>query len=269
MYKDIPNMEPLSDDTQIWKYMDLASFMSLVLNKRLMFRRASFFKDFYDTYVDLDENSIELLIQAFEKAKTKPDNFLTVSHNKNGTDRLLFGGKPIQPFYREAESSFELTSDGKLICLSDVVYCSSWHENTKENYALWKIYLGGIPEGIAIKTSIGNLRNILNNQPDDYYIGRIEYNSKKINFFKDKVSNHTIILKKKEEYEYENEVRIYTINEEHPDPLLFLPLPNIKKLIKELWVSPFVGDWFFEDIKLFLKKNGIDIIPQKSSIKER
>ena len=55
MYKDIPDIEPLNDDVQIWKYMDWASFTSLVLNKRLMFRRASFFKDYYDTYVDLDK----------------------------------------------------------------------------------------------------------------------------------------------------------------------------------------------------------------------
>lgn len=49
----------------------------------------------------------------------------------------------------------------------------------------------------------------------------------------------------------------------------YLPLSNVEDLIKEIWVSPFAGDWFYEDVKLFLKNNGVTIIPQRSSIKER
>ena len=52
----------------------------------------------------------------------------------------------------------------------------------------------------------------------DFYIGRVNYDSKKINIFKDKESNHTIILRKKEEYVYEQEIRLYTIDEKHLDP---------------------------------------------------
>ena len=272
MYKDIPDIEPLNDDVQIWKYMDWASFTSLVLNKRLMFRRASFFKDYYDTYVDLDKESINSLIDAFKKQEGQPDNFLNISDVscENETDRLFFGGKPIQPFYRGEEISFELTYDGKPITTADVAYCCSWHENKKENYALWKIYLGNHPEGVAIKTSVGNLRNILNVRSNsDFYIGKVNYDSKKINIFKDKESNHTIILRKKEEYIYEQEIRIYTLNEKHTDPFFYLQLSNIEDLVEELWVSPFVGNWFFEDVKLFLKNNGVTLTPQRSSIKER
>lgn len=275
-YKDIPDIEPLNDDVQIWKYMDWASFTSLVLNKRLMFRRASFFKDYYDTYVDLDKESIDSLVYAFKQLKDQPDNFLNISYTENCTnckneeDRILFGGKPIQPFYRGEKISFELTHEGLPITISDVTYCCSWHENNKENYALWKIYLGNHPEGVAIKTSVGNLRNILNVRPNsDFYIGRVNYDSKKINIFKDKESNHTIILRKKEEYVYEQEIRLYTIDEKHLDPFFYLQLSNIEDLVKGLWVSPFVGNWFFEDVKLFLKNNGVTITPQRSSIKER
>ena len=86
MYKDIPDIEPLNDDVQIWKYMDWASFTSLVLNKRLMFRRASFFKDYYDTYVDLDKESIDSLVYAFKQLKDQPDNFLNISYTENCTN---------------------------------------------------------------------------------------------------------------------------------------------------------------------------------------
>lgn len=151
-----------------------------------------------------------------------------------------------------------------------MTYCCSWHQNNEENYALWKIYLGNQPEGIAIKTSIGNLKNILNVQSNrDFYIGEVNYENKKINIFKDNESNHTIILRKKKEYIYEQEIRLYTIDEEFSDPFFYLPSSNVEDLIKEIWVSPFAGDWFYEDVKLFLKNNGVTIIPQRSSIKER
>lgn len=276
MYKDIPNIEPINDDVQIWKYMNWASFTSLVLNKRLMFRRASFFKDYYDTYVDLDKESIDSLVKAFKQLKDQPGNFLNISYTenckncKNEEDRVLFGGKPIQPFYQDEEISFKLTYEGLPITISDVTYCCSWHQNNEENYALWKIYLENQPEGIAIKTSIGNLKNILNVQSNrDFYIGEVNYENKKINIFKDNESNHTIILRKKKEYIYEQEIRLYTIDEEFSDPFFYLPLSNVEDLIKEIWVSPFAGDWFYEDVKLFLKDNGVTIIPQRSSIKER
>lgn len=57
MYKDVPDIEPLNGDITIWRYMDLASFMSIIIQKKLMFRRASGFKDYYDTFVDLDDES--------------------------------------------------------------------------------------------------------------------------------------------------------------------------------------------------------------------
>lgn len=276
MYKDITNIEPINDDVQIWKYMNWASFTSLVLNKRLMFRRASFFKDYYDTYVDLDKESIDSLVKAFKQLKDQPDNFLNISYTENCTnckneeDRVLFGGKPIQPFYQNETISFKLTHEGLPITISDVTYCCSWHQNNEENYALWKIYLENQPEGIAIKTSVANLRKILNLQSNrDFYIGKVNYENKKVNIFKDNESNHTIILRKKKEYIYEQEIRLYTIDEEFSDPFFYLPLYNVEDLIKEIWVSPFAGNWFYEDVKLFLKDNGVTIIPQRSSIKER
>ena len=276
MYKDITNIEPINDDVQIWKYMNWASFTSLVLNKRLMFRRASFFKDYYDTYVDLDKESIDSLVKTFKQLKDQPGNFLNISYTENCTnckneeDRVLFGGKPIQPFYQDETISFKLTHEGLPITISDVTYCCSWHQNNEENYALWKIYLENQPEGIAIKTSVANLRKILNLQSNrDFYIGKVNYENKKVNIFKDNESNHTIILRKKKEYIYEQEIRLYTIDEEFSDPFFYLPLYNVEDLIKEIWVSPFAGNWFYEDVKLFLKDNGVTIIPQRSSIKER
>lgn len=274
MYKDIPNIEPLNDDIIIWRYMDLASFMSIILQKQLMFRRASNFKDCYDTFVDLDDESKKNLINALKEGEKQPNSFYKVStQNDEVQNDTSMSIKSIQPIFRNNEICIHLDEKGQHIGLADITYCSSWSENDHENYALWKIYLGNKPEGVAIKTSIKKIREVLNkNSIYDFYIGRVKYdNSSKVNFFKDKMSNHDIILRKRKEYEYEKEIRIYTIIEtiRNVGPYLYLSIENISDLIEEVYVSPFVKDWLSNIIISFLKKNNLYIKVNGSSIKER
>ena len=274
MYKDIPGVEPLNGDITIWRYMDLASFMSLVLEKQLMFRRTNCFKDVYDTFVDLDSKSIESIIKALKDAQKSPNSFIKI-HEINPKEEETSDGsmsiKQIQPFWTDNGMQILFDATGNLICLSDMVYCSSWHENDHENYALWKIYLGNKPEGVAIKTSVKKICNILNNQSNDFFIGRIDYDSSKKNIFNEGLSNHAIILRKKKEYEYEKEIRIYTIEKDmkNSQPYLYLPITNMEDFVEELWISPFVGNWFSETIHSFIKQNNLNIKVEHSSIKER
>lgn len=180
--------------------------------------------------------------------------------------------RSIQPIFRNNEICIHLDEKGQHIGLADITYCSSWSENDHENYALWKIYLGNKPEGVAIKTSIKKIREVLNkNSIYDFYIGRVKYDSSKINLLKDQISNHNIILRKRKEYEYEKEIRIYTISEtiRNIGPYLYLSIENISDLIEEVYVSPFVKDWLSDIIISFLKKNNLYIKVNGSSIKER
>lgn len=275
MYREIPNIEPLNNDVTIWRYMDLASFMNLILEKKLMFRRASSFKDYYDIFVDLDEKSMRSINEFLIEGEKSPNSFQVVhkvSSNEETYNYLMLA-HPIQPIFQEDEICIRFDEKGQPISLADITYCSSWHENEHENYALWKIYLGNKPEGVAIKTSVKKIRDILRkNDSYDFYIGKVKYDSNKINIFEDKISNHDIILRKREEYEYENEIRIYTIDEKRilSTPCLYLPITNMEDLIEELWISPFAGGWVSEAIVSFLKKNNsLTYRINNSSIKER
>ena len=275
MYKDIPNIEPLNDDVTIWRYMDLASFMNLILEKKLMLRRASSFKDYYDTFVDLDDESIKSLNKAFfegeKRSNLSSQDAYKISSFDEESDYPMFTN-PIQPIFQEDGIYIWSDERGFPVGLADITYCSSWHENEHENYALWKIYLENKPEGVAIKTSVKRIRDILNKDDSrDFYIGKVNYNNDKIDIFKDKTSNHDIILRKRNEYEYENEIRIYTIDEKRilSTPCLYLPITNMEDLIEELWISPFAGKWVLETIDSFLKKNNLRVSINGSSIKER
>lgn len=217
MYKEIeiPNIEPLNDDTPIWRYMDLASFMNLILEKKLMFRRASCFKDYYDTFVDLDENSTRSIIKFLIEGEKQPNSSQLVHKELSNEEIYNYPvlANLIQPVFQEDGICIWSDERGLPVSLADITYCSSWHENEHENYALWKIYLGNKPEGVAIKTSIKKIKNILSEDKSrDFYIGKVNYNNDKINIFEDQTSNHDIILRKRKEYEYENEIRIYTID---------------------------------------------------------
>ena len=102
MYKDIPNIEPLNDDVTIWRYMDLASFMNLILEKKLMLRRASSFKDYYDTFVDLDDESIKSLNKAFfegeKRSNLSSQDAYKISSFDEESDYPMFTN-PIQPIF--------------------------------------------------------------------------------------------------------------------------------------------------------------------------
>ncbi len=275
MFKDIPNIEPIGEDITIWRYMDLASFMSLILKKQLMFKRANHFKDYYDTFVDLDDESVKSIIKALEEGEKSPGSFYKVKKIdkiKSETIDTSVLRNSIQPFFSNGKISLLLNEIGQPVSLSDITYCSSWHENDHENYALWKVYLGNKPEGVAIKSSVKRIKDVLDKDKDRvFYIGKVKYTSNKINIFGDKLSDHTIVLTKREEYEYEKEVRIYTIDEErkNTEPYLYLSIANINDLIEELWISPFTGKWLSDVVLDFLLQNKINVQVKSSFIKER
>lgn len=45
MYEKSEFLDELDDNIIIWRYMTMASFLSLIIDKRLLFRKASTYKD--------------------------------------------------------------------------------------------------------------------------------------------------------------------------------------------------------------------------------
>ncbi|MDX4026457.1 DUF2971 domain-containing protein [Aliarcobacter skirrowii] len=107
---------------KIWRYMDLAKFISLLSNRALYFSNASKFNDPYEFFLN------EQYMKKFKK------------------DDLI----DYEDFFNEIKKSFKKNF---------AVTC--WHINEYENEALWKIYTNQ-GQGIAIETTNSKLKKSLN-----------------------------------------------------------------------------------------------------------
>ena len=185
-------------------------------------------------------------------------------------------GRPFNPLIKGSisgknEITFFLTSKGDdVICNADLTYCTCWHENNYENYAKWKIYLDNNLEGIAIKSTIGQLKSALIKEKErDIFIGCANYYTTGISLFDNTLNEHNVVLRKRKEYNSEKEIRAFFSVESVDLPnILYIDL-DIRSLIDEIWISPF-WLWGKDCVENLLARLGLkEIKVQSSNIKER
>ena len=146
------------------------------------------------------------------------------------------------------------------------IMCNCWHHGDEESMAMWdKYHLRN--SGIAIKTTIGNLKNSLPDDPN-VFIGKIEYieDYNQIDVLEDVPPDiwlHYPYFYKRTPFKYEQEVRaiidIASILQD--DPYEFgRPLKiNVKTLIgknSEVIVSPHADKWVAGTLELIVKEYG-------------
>ena len=156
------------------------------------------------------------------------------------------------------------------------VMCNCWHHGVEESMGMWdKYHLRN--SGIAIKTTMGNLKNSLPDEPN-MFIGQIEY-----------VENHNQIempenpsiaslvyspyFYKRTPFEYEHEVRAIIDVEPflHDDPSEFgiLLEINVKTLIgknSEVIVSPHTDKWVTGTLELIVEQCGFQFRVNRSKL---
>ncbi len=149
------------------------------------------------------------------------------------------------------------------------IMCNCWHHGDEESMAMWdKYHLRN--NGIAIKTTIENLKNSLPDEPN-VFIGKIEYieDYNQIDMLEDvapEIWLHYPYFYKRTPFKYEQEVRaiidIASILQD--DPYEFgRPLKvNVKTLIDEndeksqVIVSPHADKWVAGTLELIVERYG-------------
>jgi len=239
-----------TDDQVIWRYFDFPKFASLIYEESLWFSRVDFLTDKYEGELP-HENASEFV----ENLRTV-DPYMSFNES---LDRGLNEIKNIREFKK-------------------FTYTSSWSMNAEESFALWKIYLNNSKQGIAIKTTVGNIRKSFISQDLDCVIGQIEYTDKV-----KEVNQDLINGTKKPYYEYENEFRVFIKNQfnlrvdekgkQIREPFNKAGLNvkvNIENLIDRIVMSPFCDDWFIELVRKMVKEKfpTKNLIIQKSRIRD-
>jgi hypothetical protein len=158
------------------------------------------------------------------------------------------------------------------------ILVNCWSLDRNESYALWKVYLCGATAGVAIRTSVSNLKEAIENgiylqgenegavYDPDIYLGRVQYSDYLP--YKD-VCPHRLVTIKRDFYAYEQELRLFILDGFEPaknkqvmksQSTVGVPLKGryvaveLAKLVENLYLSPFMGAWFKDAIEKILEQ---------------
>jgi len=248
-----PAINVPNENIQLWKYMDLPSFFSLLVDSKLCFTRADFMEDKYEgTFPKLTAQQLD-------------------EHASHSISR-----GELNPGYRNL--SQVLTQD------KTRVYLSCWCQENTEMIHMWKIY--SKQSGIAIETSYDDLKKSITDE-ENVFPTKIRY----IDFEKEgldwKNNGLTVFTVKRIEYKSESEFRLivsfprlvedqllkYKTHEAQalPRRQLYNKTKVIKisvdifKLIRAVHISPFAPDWYRDLVVSTLRKFGYEKIEVKVS----
>ncbi|HET6840756.1 MAG TPA: DUF2971 domain-containing protein [Candidatus Angelobacter sp.] len=236
MYETHPNLISPTDNTRLWRFMDLSKLLWLLSNSALYFCR------------------LDLLRDPYEGVMSKM--------SFAGYERLL-------PNQTEAIKSM-------IISQRKWVFANSWHMNEFESAAMWDLYLNSpegvaIETDFARFRDSFSAEKI-----HDVLIGKvnyIDYATESVaqgNYF-----NYLYVpVHKRKSFEHERELRAIVwllatfgkqqdkidINTYHPPPGISIQV-NIKTLIRNIFVSPTAQSWYVDVVRSVLCRYGFDEIP--------
>lgn len=277
------NNENLNLDTKVFRYMDLAKFLSLIHQKTIFFARASSYEDSLEGMpTELDEylegDLAELLDVALnslwpsmspdtseEGRREKEDAIKKAkSNSENRTIKTIFGPQKASEFA-------DYSSVQKAV--SNWVDVSCWHTDASdvESMAMWKIYGGGAAS-VCVESTVGEVIRSMSIAPEiNVYAGVVSY----IDYRNDYVGVDEplkFFFNKSKYYAFEKELRFVL----HPTLLKDLNAPRNEfgtsvgvdpmVLIKGVMVSPAASQWFFDLIELVMKDSGYSVPVSRSKI---
>lgn len=165
---------------------------------------------------------------------------------------------PFEGMYRVNRQAFAAQGNPTLVI-------SSWHHNTEENYAMWKIYAQG-SAGLAIQTTFEHLKNSFHKTDKPVWIGKVKYYEED----HPPAMEHRLyapFLHKRSVFAFENEVRCcykpdaadndYSWEEQDLLSGVFIPV-DLSVLIDRIYISPYAPQWFRELVAGINKRFHID-----------
>ncbi|WP_276682425.1 DUF2971 domain-containing protein [Empedobacter brevis] len=166
-------------------------------------------------------------------------------------------------------------------------FINCWHINNHQSDAMWRIFLN-TNNGIAIKTTVGNIIKSFEKSDDDVYIGKVYYKDFEQVTFNDLMFEPQNIIfngrggsvsqfnYKRISFEHEKELRLFHIDMPIPhaikggiprDPLSHKHINvNLNELIQEIVIAPFADIWFEEMVERLLNNLNLNFKIVKSNL---
>ncbi|MDO4920602.1 MAG: hypothetical protein Q4E64_02070 [Phascolarctobacterium sp.] len=255
-FSDLWNTPP--DDSSIIRYWSYEKFLDLLSRKQIYFREISKF------------------------IETDPKEGMIPYANRNilagGFLRVQFRNEIIEAYHDYAKLNQIVKFCQHFTCIN------CWSLSDKENYRMWKEYAGrdNIEGAVAIKTTIGNLKDAFSSTKQEVFIGKIKY----VRHEKYRNKNYDpfsfAFLKDKVTYDWEKELRLAVVNFDETNKIIqelnginsiedFFRINldknngieytmvdcNLNKLIDEVILSPWVNTEMEMKIVELLKEKGL------------
>lgn len=221
--------------TKLWRYMDLAKFLSVLETSSLFFTRIDHFKDSYEGALGVLSNEEAWLDENLAiRKKVRRGEYLNLSEKE-----LHEIVKKEFDEVRQGEPEFRTS-----------YYVNCWHASDFESEAMWQLYTRDNKQGIAIQTTFEHLYNAFCDY-DNLHYGLVNYiNFKKYNngTSNKKLDSYTALWCKRESFAHEREFRVMIqdirkLAFRDRDKSLRV---DINQLIENVYVSPEADKWFVD-----------------------
>ena len=215
---------PANSNTVIWRYMDLAKFVSLLGESALFFPRASTFDDptegsLSDPTALREWRSLDPLVEAVYKAKSRE--------------------------------------------LRKFILISCWSISKGESAVLWKCY-APTRQGIAVRSSIAHLKQSLQAEPQPIYLGQVQYIDFKIESMSEPVTILSPFGYKQKPFDDEKEFRAFFVDPRFQDDKRSEEVNrgeyisvDLESLIDEIVVSGTPDQWFLKLVQSIVDRYGL------------
>lgn len=210
----------LDSGLKIWRYMDLSSFISLIVNDAIYFPCSTEFQDPFEGH----------LPASHRKA------MISLTKDLWGEIIKAQGGDEAELIKLHNYATEEVRRKNGVSC---------WHMNNYESEAMWKLYAD---KGISIESTIGQLQEALpgvvhENKIHIYKVRYADFENDEI----DKGHEHYAFAIKRKSFEHEQELRAS----------VQLPIEgqgvyvqcNLEKLITKIHVSPLARKHIRDDLE--------------------
>ena len=219
----------LKEEQILWRYMDLAKFVSMLEQNALWLARADTFKDRHEgRFPEEMRKIIEKAYEGFDDNDPSP-----VKDADDFQDYLVKN-----------------------------TFVSCWHKNFDENMVMWEIY-GRDNNAVAIQSSVGNIeKNIDASSLNGYSLILKSVVYQKSDEITGVLPYEECFFRKRSHFSFEEEVRISLDTYSRYNPSKNTPyghkLPvHINSLIDKILVHPDCSDWFLDVINSITSKYGI------------
>lgn len=235
------------DDTVIWRYLSFTKFASILDRKSLYFCRTDLLGDPYEG--SYPKANLPLRDEYFKKMGFSPTLVNTLLADSRQSRKQM--------------------------------YVNCWHANPIESDAMWKLYTFDrqSSEGVAIRSTIGKLKESFGSTPEAVFIGAISYIDYNRAIWHSEVYNpdtgekwpaihhgggFCAILHKRQAFEHEREIRAVVwkppiingkidLGFDGMEPGLTIKA-DPEQFIEEVYIAPSAGSWLKELTVNIIKK---------------